>query len=279
MTYAQPKDLEEALGLLEQAPWAILSGGTDFYPSRLERPMDTHVLDIHALEELKEIRIEENAVRIGAGVTWSDLMAADLPPAFDGLKLAAREVGSVQIQNRATLVGNLCNASPAADGVPPLLTLDAEVELLSRQGHRQLALKDFILGNRHTARRPDEMVSAIVIPADATLGQSEFQKIGARQYLLISVSMVAGRMVCKDDGTISEVALSVGSCSLVAQRLTALENELVGMVASEHLGQALKPEHLNTLSPINDVRSTVQYRIDASFELIRRLLNSLGGRA
>ena len=276
MTYAQPNNLDEALGLLAGDSWSILSGGTDFYPAALERPMAVNILDIHALQELRHISVDEGQVRIGAGVTWSDIIRADLPAAFDGLKLAAREVGSVQIQNRATLAGNLCNASPAADGVPPLLTLGAEVELVSHRGTRRLALQDFILGNRHIALEPAEMVRAIVVPAQGCTGRSTFLKLGARKYLVISISMVAGRLVCSEQGVVTDVAVSVGSCSLVARRLHELEAVLTGQPVSNDLAALVSVEHLASLSPIDDMRSTVRYRQDASLELVRRTLTSLG---
>lgn len=276
MTYAQPKNLDEALGLLADESWSILAGGTDFYPGALERPMPSRIMDIHALDELRQISVEASHVRIGAGATWSDLIAVQMPPAFDALKLAAREVGSVQIQNRATVVGNLCNASPAADGVPPLLILDAAVELVSRSGTRTLPLQEFTLGNRLTARAPSEIVSGILIPHRSTEGQSTFLKLGARKYLVISISMVAGRMVIDHKGIIVDVALSVGSCSLVAQRLNDLEAALTGQAASTNLGALVDTSHLQSLAPIDDVRSTVQYRMDASLELVKRCVNTLG---
>lgn len=232
--------------------------------------MPARVLDIHSLRELKAIDTHALGVRIGAGVTWSDIIDAPLPPAFDSLKLAAREIGSVQIQNRGTIVGNLCNASPAADGVPPLLTLHASVELRSNARLRQLPLQEFILGNRSTARRCDELVTAIVVPATATGGHSSFLKLGARKYLIISISMVAVRLQCDDQGMIDEAAVSVGSCSLVAQRLFQLEQQLVGCHVKEHPGALVTDEHVRELTPINDVRSTARYRMDASLELLRR---------
>ena len=102
----------------------MIAGGTDFYPARVERPADEDVLDISGLGELRRIKAMPRYFRIGAGVTWSDLMRADLPRSFDGLKLAAREIGGIQIQNTGTIAGNICNASPAADSLPNLLALD-----------------------------------------------------------------------------------------------------------------------------------------------------------
>ena len=116
--YLRPDSLDEALAALSAQRLTVLAGGTDFYPARVGRPPDEDVLDVTALEGLRAIRQDGERWIVGAGVTWSDLIAADLPRCFDGLKLAAREVGGVQVQNAGTIVGNVCNASPAADTTP-----------------------------------------------------------------------------------------------------------------------------------------------------------------
>ncbi|HWA44141.1 MAG TPA: FAD binding domain-containing protein, partial [Hypericibacter adhaerens] len=162
--FLRPKSLREAVEALATPGIQILAGGTDFYPALGDRHLSTPVLDVTGIGELSGIREEQDGVRIAAGTTWSELVATPLPRAFDALKAAAREVGSIQIQNRGTIAGNLCNASPAADGVPPLLALDAEVELMSRASTRRLPLAAFITGNRKTERRSDELVSAIRVP-------------------------------------------------------------------------------------------------------------------
>src|ERR1700678_2021046 len=126
--YARPANLDDALGLFARGP-RVLRGSTDIFPGAGESPLRGNCVDVTNIATLRGVRLQGNAVRIGATTTWSDIVAADLPPAFDALKVAARDVGAVQIQNRGTIGGNLCNASPAADGVPPLLILDAEVEL------------------------------------------------------------------------------------------------------------------------------------------------------
>jgi CO/xanthine dehydrogenase FAD-binding subunit len=121
-------------------------------------------VDVSNISAMRGVCLDNVGVRIGAATTWSEIARADLPPAFDALKVAARDVGAVQIQNRGTIAGNLCNASPAADGAPPLLILDAEVELASRRGTRRLALDAFINGARTTLLAPDEVMTAIVTP-------------------------------------------------------------------------------------------------------------------
>ena len=164
----------------------------------------------------------------GARTTWSEVLAAPLPRGFDGLKAAAREVGSVQIQNAATIAGNLCNASPAADGVAALLALDAELVLTSRDASRTLPLSEFILGNRKTARRPDELLTSIRVPRRVEHAVSTFLKLGARRYLVISIVMVAANLVVDRAGSIREALICVGSCSAAALRLSGLERALVG---------------------------------------------------
>ncbi len=178
--YVRPSRLEEALSALAR-PHVVLAGGTDFYPARVGRAIDEDILDIGAIAELRGISTTAGGWRLGATTTWSELIEADLPPLFDGLKQAAREVGGRQIQNAGTLVGNLCNASPAADGVPGLLTLDAEVEIASRAGTRRLPLSRFITGVRRTALIPGELVVAIHIPKSARETRSAFLKLGARR--------------------------------------------------------------------------------------------------
>jgi CO/xanthine dehydrogenase FAD-binding subunit len=208
----------------------------------------------------------------GARASWTDILRHDLPPAFDALKLAAREVGSIQIQNRGTIAGNLCNASPAADGVPPLMVLDAQVELASATGTRLLPLSDFILGNRQTARRPDELLVALRVPRASTEGASHFLKLGARRYLVISIAMVATRIALDEDGRIAEAAISVGACSAVAQRLRRLETALIGRQQGADALDAVSDCTFDELTPIDDVRASAAYRRRAAAEITRRAL-------
>jgi CO/xanthine dehydrogenase FAD-binding subunit len=272
MRFENPVELHEAYSILETGDWKILAGGTDFYPSLNGEVPKTNVLDITNLKSINGIYRDENGDwHIGALTTWTDVIEEDLPPSFDGLKLSAREVGSVQIQNRATIVGNICNASPAADGVPPLLTLGAQVKIGSLAGERRMPLSEFIQGSRKTALKPGEIVIGIFITTNSTSGVSSFLKLGARKYLVISISMVAAR-IHVIDGRISDAALAVGSCSQVAQRLSALESLLVGREANRDIAKIIKQEHFASLAPIDDVRATKNYRMHAAKEMVERVL-------
>ena len=271
-SYISPHSLTDALDTIAEGEWQVLAGGTDFYPQLNDKPIDFNVIDINRLEELKGIRRNRDHWRIGAAATWTELLETELPPVFNSLKLAAREIGSVQIQNAATLAGNLCNASPAADGVPPLLTLDASVELQSAAGVRHLPVSDFIRGNRTTDRRPDEIMTAILLPADRDDARTHFLKLGTRKYLVISISMVAALIRASAEGVIELARISVGSCSAVAQRLQSLEALVTGQYAMADLDELVTAEHLEPLTPIDDVRASAAYRMNATEEMVRRVL-------
>ncbi|HUO26663.1 MAG TPA: xanthine dehydrogenase family protein subunit M [Candidatus Aquilonibacter sp.] len=277
--YLKPKTLGEAVSLLAATGGQILSGGTDFYPALGERLPQGSIVDVSGLREIRGISIATDHIRIGGLTTWSEIIRSPLPRCFDALKAAAREVGSVQIQNRGTVAGNLCNASPAADGVPPLLILDAEVELVSLSGLRRMQLREFIVGNRKTARRADEILSAVIVPRDIDAAPSVFLKLGARRYLVISISMVAAVVLADEEGRVAQIRVAVGSCSVSARRLPDIERDLLGLPARSGIGSAVKAEHLAPLSPIDDVRATADYRRDASLTLVGRALEACVGTA
>ncbi len=280
-TYNRPEDLDTALRLMAAGPVVPLAGGTDLFPADAARsgwgepPLDTpegaDLVDLSGLKALCRIADMEDRVEIGALVTWTNALHDHLPPWFDAVRQAAREVGGMQIQNRGTLAGNLCNASPAADGVPPLLALDARVRLASVRGTRELPLDSFLLGNRRTARAPDELVTHIVVPKLPAAARSVFLKLGARRYLVISIAMVAMTVLLDEGGRIVELRLAVGACSPVAARLPELEERLVGLTP-EVAAAAVEPADLAMLAPIDDVRASGAYRRHAALVLLRRAL-------
>ena len=270
--YLRPRTLNEAVDALGEPGAQVLAGGTDFYPALGERWISTPVVDITAVREIKGIAREKDYFRIGGGTTWTKVLQTPLPQCFDALKSAAREIGSVQIQNRGTVAGNLCNASPAADSVPPLLALDAEVELASSSGTRRVPLAEFIVGNRKTLRAAGEILTAVIVPRTVEDAPSVFLKLGARRYLVISIAMVAAVVSVNEQGRVRYARVAVGSCSVRAQRLTALEQVLLDRPADAGLVALVSPEHLSSLSPIDDVRATATYRRDAALTLVRRAL-------
>ena len=275
----QPQRLPDALSMLATGSVDVLAGGTDWYPALGDRPVPAGVLDVTRIASLRGIEsAADGRIRIGAATTWTDVLRADLPRAFDALRAAAREVGSVQIQNAATLAGNLCTASPAADGAPPLLALGASVELASVRGTRALALGDFLRGPRDTALASDELVTAILVPAHRAGTVSVFAKLGARRYLVISIAMVALTLELDDGGRIERAGVAVGSCAPTARRLPGLEAALTGARIDDDLAGFVTPSHLDVLAPIDDVRADGAYRLAAVEETLRRLLREASSR-
>lgn len=275
MTYHSPTDLDLALEIAAQPFGKIVAGGTDVYPSAKKGVVPEFFLDLTRLRGFANITGQNSTVRIGAATTWSQIAQANLPPAFDALKQAAKEVGSVQIQNTGTIAGNICNASPAADGVPPLLALDAKVELASAaRGTRVLALSEFLRGVRQTELADDELMTAIVIPALPKHACSAFKKLGSRRYLVISISMVAATITCDNDGRIIDARVAVGACSPIAQRLPLLERDIIGKMVQDI---KLTDEHFTALSPIDDVRGSGLYRLDVVAEQCVRAIRKAAG--
>ena len=269
--FERPRSVAEAANLLAAGDWALLAGGTDLYPAHVGRPIARPLLDLSRVEGLRGIRQSDAGWSIGATTTWSDVIRADLPPLFDALKAAAREVGGVQIQNTGTVAGNVCNASPAADGIPVLLALGAKVELQSALGSRQVPLEAFVLGSRRTARRDDELVTALHLPAHGGRARSVFHKLGGRRYLVISITMVAAAIDLDAAGRVATAGIAVGSCSAVARRLASLEARLLGLAPAQ-LAECVEPGDLAPLAPLDDVRASAAFRLDATLTLLRRAL-------
>jgi CO/xanthine dehydrogenase FAD-binding subunit len=277
-SYLRPVRLQDALDRLRRDRPRILAGGTDVYPNRARSALAGDWLDITAIEALRGIESQAGHWRLGAATTWSELLSSKLPPLFDGLKGSANQIGGPQVQNTGTIGGNLCNASPAADGVPALLALDASVELSSCDAVRTMALADFIVGPRQTVLRPGELLTAILLPKPALSAASHFTKLGSRASLVISIVSVAATIE-HEAGVVRAARIAVGACSPVALRLPALEAELTGKPLDSGLGRHAMPGHFASLAPLDDVRASAEYRGHAALTLARRALNELGARA
>jgi CO/xanthine dehydrogenase FAD-binding subunit len=279
--YRRPAELGQALEVLAAHRPAVLAGGTDYYPAHVDRPIDAALLDLSGIASLRGVTREAAHWRIGALTTWTDLARGALPPALAALREASVEIGGPQVQNRGTIGGNLCNASPAADGVPVLLALGAGVELASRRGSRELPLEAFVLGPRRTALADDELLVAIRVPAGGPSARSRFLKLGHRRYLVISIAMVAVAIDLDAQERTVSVGIAVGACSAVAQRLPELEARLLGAPLGTLAGAAARALEVSAgsllapLTPIDDVRGSARYRLDAVATLVPRVFQDL----
>ena len=277
--YLRPSTIEQAVQLLSaRDDLVVLAGGTDVYPARTARAawgaFDRRaILDVSKLSELRGIEDRGDHWWIGALTTWSDIARALLPPVFDALKSAAREIGGVQIQNRGTIGGNLCTASPAADSIPCLLTLDAEVELAGAE-QTIVPLSQFLRGYRKTVLGESRgLLTGVHIPKQS--GVSVFRKLGTRRYLVISIAVIAGVVDLDADGRVRTARVAIGACSVTAQRLTSLEDALRGNRLDPTL---VESHHFSNLEPIDDVRASAAYRRHAAMQLTRDAVAELASR-
>ena len=276
MAYLRPDKLDDALDWLAVKQPLVIAGCTDIYPTRHTPSLEGPLLDITAIDELRGIEMRDGWRRFGAATSWSEILRTPLPTSYAMLKQASSEIGAVQIQNSGTIGGNLCTASPAADSVPCLMALDAEIELSSVRGRRRLDLAAFFTGARQTALKPDELVIAIHIPEKAETGISGFHKLGARHYLVISIAMVAVRLVV-EAGRIISARIVIGACAPVATRLKELEAALVGVSLDEipERAQQIDDDIHRSLAPIDDVRASTDYRYKAAAEITQRMIADL----
>jgi xanthine dehydrogenase small subunit len=279
--YFHPATLDEALAIRAAREVEIIAGGTDVYPNKTTRAgwgrmAHKDVLDVTAVPDLRRIEEVDGHWRIGALATWTDVIRAGLPPLFDGLVAAAKEIGGQQIQNRGTLVGNLCTASPAGDGIPTLLALDAEVEIASLRGTRIEPVESFLDGYRHSTCGQDEIVTALRIPRRSAGARGAFLKLGARRYLVISIAMAAAVVETDDDGAVGHARIVIGACSPVARRLSVLEERLLGHPLTPALSTLVQADDLAELAPLDDARASAIYRIAAAETLVRDLLAGFG---
>ncbi|MEE9415634.1 MAG: FAD binding domain-containing protein [Acidimicrobiales bacterium] len=267
--YLRPRSVADASEALADGTWRVVAGTTDVYPEVVGRSLTQDIIDLTGVPELRGIDHHDGLWRIGACTTWTDLVQADLPPQFAGLQCAAQQIGGLQIQNRGTVGGNLCTASPAGDGIPALMALSANVELVNPRGARVIPLTDFITGYRTTALAADEFLASIRVPDRP--GPSNFAKLGSRSHLVISIVMVATHIETDHaDGPVTRIA--VGACSPAAMRLRGLEEQLRGSVDFD----AVEQYALDELNPIDDIRSSAQYRKTVVRPLVRRSLEACG---
>ena len=279
--YHRPTTLEEALAIRAGEDVTVLAGGTDVYPAQGgARRLGRHAPSRHARHHgrcpsLRGIAEDADALAHRRADDLDRPHPRRPAAAVRRAEAAAREIGGVQIQNRGTLAGNICTASPAGDGAPNLLALDAESgageparppRRADGRFHRRLS--------PHRSAAADEIVTAILVPKPQAAARSHFLKLGARRYLVISIVMAAGVIETDAAGAVAAARIAVGACSAVPQRLPALEAALIGQPL-EAAADIAAPAHLAPLAPIDDIRGSAAYRRHAALALVRDLLAEL----
>ncbi|MDX1501896.1 MAG: xanthine dehydrogenase family protein subunit M [Thermoanaerobaculia bacterium] len=274
-----PGSLEEAVRLLGERPdLKPLAGCTDLMVAATpEEQADLPaVLDLLRIEELRGIRPLDGGLEIGATTTFDAIgRSAEVARLFPILAEAARVVGGWQIQTRATLGGNVVNASPAGDSLPVLLALDATLVAVGPRGERQIPYREFHVGYRRTALEPDELLGWVRLPAPAPDSRQLFRKVGTREAQAIS-KVVAAMTAVVAGGRIEGVRLAAGSVAPTPVRLTAVEEAVIGRAADAETAELAARGAAEAVEPIDDVRSTAGYRRFVLARVVRRFLLRLG---
>ncbi|NOT33567.1 MAG: hypothetical protein HOP12_05275 [Candidatus Eisenbacteria bacterium] len=281
----RPRDLDHALQSLavddpELRPLP-LAGGTDLFVYLNAGTLEARrYLDLSSLRGLRGVRVGRAAVTIGALATFRQLREhREIRRRLPSLAAAAREVGAWQIQERATIAGNIANASPAGDSLPVLLAHDALVQVRSVRGDRTLALDDFYLGYRRLALAADELIVAVIIPWSPPRARAFFRKVGTRRAQSISKVVVATLLRRGRNGAFDHVRIAYGSMAPVPKRARAAEQALLGTRGRAADIAAARTALARDLTPIDDIRSESDYRMEVAGNVLEQCVRvENGGR-
>jgi len=280
--FVAPGTLEAVLDLLASAPgkWTPIAGGTELMVAHAAGRLRAKALvNLWGIPELRFIRSTDEGISIGAATTFRDLrmherISAELPL----LAKSATWIGSIANQNRATIGGNLVNGSPAADSSPPLLVYDAEIELVSTHGSRLIPYAEFHTGYKKNVMQPLELMFAIHIPRRHNLHKQYLRKVGTRRAMAISKVALAGTALM-NEGVIQEIRLAAASLAPFPARLPATERNVVGQRLTPALIQSARQSLLSEVSPIDDIRSTAEYRKVVGANLLQEFLEQIQNEA
>lgn len=275
-----PRTLAEAFAVIAAVPHRPVAGGTDLLvqiAGEIGEPPE-RVIDLWGLDELRGIRVEPGALVIGALTTYTQIRASDdVAEHLPALAEAAATIGAAQIQNRGTLGGNAANASPAGDTLPILLATDAELLVGGVRGERTVAARDFWPAYRRTALEADELLLSVRFPISSDR-QVRFRKVGTRRAQAISKVVLALSWEIRDgDGGWHSVRLALGSVAATPVRATRTEAVLDGATPTADVADAAAATLADELSPIDDVRSTADYRRAVASRVLHRLIRDEGG--
>ncbi|MCC6618472.1 MAG: FAD binding domain-containing protein [Chloroflexi bacterium] len=277
-----PIHLADALALLAEpdaGAWRPIAGGTDVMvqiTGEIGEPPE-RLVDLWGLDELRGIEVDGDVLSIGALTTYTELrrspIVAEMLPVLGEV---AATIGAAQIQNRGTIGGNVINASPAGDTLPVLLALDAEMLLVSASGERTVAASEFWPAYRQTARRHDELLRAVRIPL-ASDRQVRFRKVGTRRAQAISKVVMALAWRGANGQPWHDVRLALGSMAATTVRAAATEGVLNVALPTRETADAAAAALAGELHPIDDVRSTADYRLAVAGRILHRLIRDDGG--
>jgi xanthine dehydrogenase small subunit len=277
---ATPRSLTDAYAVLAEARHRPIAGGTDVMVQLTGElgPVPDRMIDLWRLDELRGIALEGDGLVLGALTTFTDIRRSPLClEVIPALVDAAATIGAAQIQNRATIGGNAMNASPAGDSLPVLLAADAEFVAGSARGERRIPASGFWVAYRATAVEPDELLLRVRIPL-VEHREVRFRKVGTRRAQAISkVVMALARREPEPGGPWSDVRLALGSVADRPIRAAATEAVLEGAEPDQATADRAADTLAGELHPIDDVRSTADYRRMVAARVLHRLVREAGG--
>ncbi|MEM4428108.1 MAG: xanthine dehydrogenase family protein subunit M, partial [Zestosphaera sp.] len=273
--YVRVSELDEALRLLSRKEDVkVLAGGTDLVVDlKIGRYKPKTIVDISGIKSLRYIVDEGDKVRIGALTRMQDIVESPvIREKLPVLAEAASMLGSWQIRNMATVGGNLCNASPAADSAPPLLVHEAKIKLTSIEGTREIPITEFFTGPRKTVMYKTELLHEIVVPYDADFARSySYVKVGRRNSFTLSVVAIAAVLKIRNK-RIEDVRIALNAVAPTPVRARSVESFLKGKEVRSDVIEGASELVLNDISPISDVRASAEYRKHISRVLVKDAL-------
>ncbi len=273
-----PGSLAGVLELLAAAPgeWTPIAGGTELMVAHAAGRLEaSKLVSLWGIADLRFIETRANSIAIGAGATFRDLRAhAGVAGQLPLLAKAASWIGCIANQSRATLGGNLVNGSPAADSSPALLVYDAEIELVSLRGRRRIPYSDFHIGYKRNVMAPDELLYAIHLPLRFAHHRQYLRKVGTRRAMAIAKVALAATALL-EDGLLREIRLGAASLAPFPTRLSQTESVLLGQPIDTRTMQSARTALLAEVKPIDDIRSTAEYRKRVAANLLDEFLIQL----
>jgi CO/xanthine dehydrogenase FAD-binding subunit len=277
--YFVPETIGEAVGLLavEGEQLEIMAGGTDLLVEYYEHLYEVNGwLDLREISELQEIEIKENELEIGAMVTHRQLENSDIiKEHFPIISQAAAEVGSPQIRSRGTIGGNIVTGSPAGDLLIPLLAYQAELEVVDKEGKKRMPAEDFFVGPKETVIETDQLLSSIIIPLpeDGTLGS--WIKVGRRKALAISIISLALVVQFDQEKRVKDIWACLGAVAPTPVKIKEVRDKMIGEKLSEIDNNQIGELVAENISPIDDIRGSLEYRNDTAKNMVVRALENL----
>ncbi len=278
--YFAPQKIEEALEVLYKhgKEIKVIAGGTDLLVQYYDRLYEISAwLDLKNIKELKEIKIYQNQMEIGAMVTHNQLeKSGNIKKYFPVLSQAATDIGSPQIKNRGTVGGNIVNASPAGDLLPPLMAYDAQFRLLSNQGEVIVPAEEFFIGPKETILKPAQLLTQIILPLPSERTYGSWIKAGKRKALIIAtITLALVVEMAEDNKIIKDVRTCLGSVAPTPIEIKEIKKKMVGKNFDQlnfaELGQIVEDK----ISPIDDIRGTREYRKDVAKEIMINALEEI----